>query len=435
MSPRAKKIVFKLVLVLLVCLMVEGQSWLMFGMVTGERYSGERVAAMKAAVVGASTSMSTSTSELGGGASRRVLHPYLGYVYPPGSVPRDLSLKRPVPMDPARCKVNAHGFFSTAEFLGPRSDDEVRVIITGGSVANIFYCIAREELAQELGKQAQFAGKRISFVGLAFEGYKQPQQLLALAYYLSQGGVADLLVSIDGFNEVAVNEEAYPYFPGHWTALSGSISDRAQLAQVGRIEAYRQWRRDLARRAAGVTFSVTADLLWALGDRILQGKSKAAALRLSELTGKRQAHDFRRDGPAVKLSAGQRIQAGARAWFRSTAQMARLARSVGIQSYHFLQPSLHLPGAKPYSDEEKTLARVGAAKYGPPTLNGYPLLRELGDRLKRSGVRFVDLSGLFSQASQTLYVDECCHFNPEGNRLLAGAVAGAIAEDSRAATP
>ena len=40
---------------------------------------------------------------------------------------------------------------------------------------------------------------------LSHEGYKQPQQLLVPTYFLSIGQVFDLVVNIDGFNEVALS--------------------------------------------------------------------------------------------------------------------------------------------------------------------------------------------------------------------------------------
>ena len=43
------------------------------------------------------------------------------------------------------------------------------------------------------------------FVNLALFGYKQPQQLTTLAYLMSIGGQFDLVLNIDGFNEVAAS--------------------------------------------------------------------------------------------------------------------------------------------------------------------------------------------------------------------------------------
>ena len=40
---------------------------------------------------------------------------------------------------------------------------------------------------------------------MAHEGYKQPQQALVLAYFLSIGQPFDLVINIDGLNEVALS--------------------------------------------------------------------------------------------------------------------------------------------------------------------------------------------------------------------------------------
>jgi hypothetical protein len=45
-------------------------------------------------------------------------------------------------------------------------------------------------------------------------------------------------------------------------------------------------------------------------------------------------------------------------------------------------------------------------------------------------VRFHDLSRVFAEVEEPLYVDDCCHFNRQGNRLLADAVVAAIRDGS-----
>ena len=57
---------------------------------------------------------------------------------------------------------------------------------------------------------------------------------------------------------------------------------------------------------------------------------------------------------------------------------------------------------------------------------GYPLLRKEGQRLQEQGVAFRDLSGVFRERTETLYVDICCHFNDRGHEILADAIADAI---------
>ena len=265
MSPRSKKITFKLVLLLLVLSMLEGLSCVALRVVSGGA-SSQELEARKAALAG----QDEGEGEQAAQPSERVLHPYLGYVYRPGSSPRNLTLSQPVPFPSSACKVNKHGFFSDETFLlqgGKR--DRVRVIITGGSVANNLYCGFRDALALGLASLPAYSGKKISFIGLAFEGWRQPQQLQALAYYLAQQGQADLMISVDGFNEVANQTRGYTYFPEYWRALAGGIQGRQELGLVGRLEVYRGWRRGLASKMTGVSWPRTLNLFWALGDRLL----------------------------------------------------------------------------------------------------------------------------------------------------------------------
>src|SRR5262249_21658117 len=65
--------------------------------------------------------------------------------------------------------------------------------------------------------------------------------------------------------------------------------------------------------------------------------------------------------------------------------------------------------------------------YRKPVEIGYPYLRAMGASLRRAGVRFEDLTGLFAGESEQIYVDNCCHVNKAGNILLARAIVAAIA--------
>ena len=53
---------------------------------------------------------------------------------------------------------------------------------------------------------------------------------------------------------------------------------------------------------------------------------------------------------------------------------------------------------------------------------GYPQLRKFSRDLQRQGVNYFDLTGIFVDRPETLYIDECCHLNDRGNELLAAAM-------------
>jgi hypothetical protein len=52
----------------------------------------------------------------------------------------------------------------------------------------------------------------------------------------------------------------------------------------------------------------------------------------------------------------------------------------------------------------------------------FPKLVEKGLQMKAPGVAFSDQTQVFSEVTETLYVDPWCHFNEDGNRLLCEAL-------------
>jgi len=113
-------------------------------------------------------------------------------------------------------------------------------------------------------------------------------------------------------------------------------------------------------------------------------------------------------------------------WKRTSLQMHAACNEFGIRYLHLLQPNQYDPGSKTLSAEEKEKAYEAESPYRPVIENGYDQLRAAGVELKEAGVAFYDLSDVFEDVGQTLYVDNCCHFNAEGNKILAKAIAESI---------
>ena len=124
-------------------------------------------------------------------------------------------------------------------------------------------------------------------------------------------------------------------------------------------------------------------------------------------------------------------------WRRSSLQMARLCESLGTPYFHFLQPNQYVPDTKPMDAAEAHVALRDDAPTRRPVESGYPALREAGAALASEGVAFHDLSGVFREVAEPVYVDDCCHLDALGNELLGAAIgrimasAPALAADSR----
>ena len=114
--------------------------------------------------------------------------------------------------------------------------------------------------------------------------------------------------------------------------------------------------------------------------------------------------------------------------------MARLCESNGIPYFHFLQPNQYVPGAKPMGAEERRIAVREDSPMRLPIERGYARLREAGAALAAEGVAFTDLSEVFRSVHERVYLDDCCHLDALGNRLLGAAVGRAMAAAPALAT-
>jgi hypothetical protein len=187
------------------------------------------------------------------------------------------------------------------------------------------------------------------------------------------------------------------------------------------------------RRAAGIfsapplRWSRTAGLAWTLLDRQLA--ARIAAAEASLVAERPRTRDPQAQGP--RLPGGEDVQAGAAAlWQQSSLQMARLCAGLGIPYFHFLQPNQYVPDGKPMGEAERRVAWRAESPFRAGVERGYPRLREAGAALAAQGVAFQDLSGLFRDVPEPLYVDDCCHLDERGNRRLAAAIGSAIATAS-----
>jgi hypothetical protein len=347
-----------------------------------------------------------------------VLHPYLGFVDAP-----------------APGVVSALGFPSPSAVPAKRAPDRVLVAIVGGSVAQGFGVLGAPLLARELAAAPSVAGRSVVVQSFGLGGYKQPQQLLLLGYLLALGGELDVLVNLDGFNEVALHgaenakKGVSPIYPRSWYYRVAGAADREAQALLGRGA----YLAD-AMRANAAFFSL-APLRWSpLGQLAFDLRHRLLSIRSDRL--RTELRERRPSAEPAGGLAGPQLAGGepalyaelAAIWARGSRQLERLSRANGIRYYHFLQPNQY-SDQKPMGADERARAYDEAYPYRPGVVKGYPLLVAEGRRLAAEGVRFTDLSGAFADHPERLYVDPCCHFNAEGHEILARRIAAAILAD------
>lgn len=427
---RPRRFAFGSILALLCWAFVELASILLIRWQDGRWFSPAAFAVERGSIagVGAPGSEMAVPQEI----NLEVLHPFVGFV-----LNSDLNVQEKR-SDWGRLKVTDLGFLRPPEEPAtPRDEGEFRIGIFGGSVAAVFSFNGREALLRGLETSSALAGRKVRVDSFALGGYKQPQQLSALVWMLVVGNRFDVVVNIDGFNELAltVNEnlydKVYPFYPRAWPARVKPATDRRQLEKIGALAFHERRRRDLALQANGLPlgWSPTFNLVWRIRDRVLTATIETARREANEGTVAAAAGYQALGPPFTVTDATAVLDEIAKGWKRSSLLMRELASASGARYYHLLQPNQYVPGSKPFTPEERATAYNDVSGYRPLVEEGYPILQREGEELARAGVRFVDLSMLFRDVSEPLYVDACCHFGQRGNEILGETLAAEIRRD------
>ena len=358
--------------------------------------------------------------------NKEVVHPYLGYV---GDVDGNSNRQRSNLLP-----FNNYGFYDHSDQLPKRGQDRLIVGIVGGSVALGVWDAAQEMISSHLNKIPAYQDRKIIYRCLALGGYKQPQQLMAVNYVLALGGEFDIIINIDGFNEVALHlpengpKGVFPGFPRNWwlriTPLVGKGAPHL-LSEIVFLDVKRQRMAQHYRMLPNYSFFI--NLLWRVRDNDHR-------TRRYQLTG--ELRDYAPD-PSPYVATGPRTAAGmvddvyielAAIWQRCSLQLHRICRANSIHYFHFLQPNQYVTGSKPMSVEERAVAIAENQEYKPGAVAGYPHLIQAGRELLSNGVAYHDLTMIFSKIKEPLYIDNCCHLGDAGNALLGESIGSRIRE-------
>jgi hypothetical protein len=356
-----------------------------------------------------------------GELSADVLHPYFGPIHRPG----------------VRPETNNIGFGSKQAFPYTRANDRQFLIgIFGGSVARAFCDRGAPRLIARLQQQSALAGREIVPLCFSHEGYKQPQQLIVLAYFLSLGQQYDLVVNIDGFNEVALgsrNEErgrdiSMPS-PIHVDPLLNLIDQAtltpARVHALGRISAYKERLnrlRDRMVRNRIAAVHVALDRYY----RFTMNRYQAEVAAYDALPSNPPASSIlmltppvrKRDGPGAVY---EDIASG---WTSASLLMHDLLTARNVRYVHVLQPNQYFT-RRVFTDAEARVALNNNTPFKRSVENGYPLLERSAPALAAKE-EFLDATTAFDREPAVVYEDDCCHYTDRGYEILAELIAGHV---------
>lgn len=318
--------------------------------------------------------------------------------------------------------------------MPPLLDDEQTLVvgIFGGSVAQQVRPAFRAHLDAFLS--AEGIDMLPVVIELAQGGGKQPQQVNALAYMLALGAEFDLVVNLDGHNDIAaphynIRRGVFPSFPHLWDKRVGATAaDRSRLGSMVLLRRDQQRLKALSEGVLGLSATVGSFI------RHRFESMETEILHANEaLLEEMGSYDVESHGPRwgwVRRHYEADVEEEVRdlavgVWHESSLLMATLSAAAGADYFHFLQPSQYIAGAKVLTAEELSTA------YLPGSLQSiyaatYPMLAQRGEALREAGVRFFDLTRTFADVAETIYIDTCCHVNQRGNELLAARMLDAV---------
>lgn len=347
-----------------------------------------------------------------------ILHPYLGFV-----------------------GVEQEGFnefhFPGISPITKKSDNDLNVVLMGGSVARELYVNSGERIRQKLGSSDKYKNKNIKLVVLALSGFKQPQQLLALNYFMALGAGYDIVVNLDGFNEVVLPYadnlpfHVFPSYPRHWNIYSRKKLDSRSTLLLGKQAVVKDKRNNYKRSFSNSTlnYSNFALFIWKVIDNNFRNKIFEQEAEFRQMITNNPS-DYQSTGIYTNINdTASFFDDQAELWKNCSQQIAFLSEKTSFEYYHFLQPNQYVDGSKEFTKEELDIAiETGPFPYRDAAQMGYPLLVEKGRQLTENGVDFTDLTQIFKNETKTVYSDKCCHFNQLGYNQIADRITEKILE-------
>jgi hypothetical protein len=339
------------------------------------------------------------------------LHPYFGFMNPPN--------------------------YTRLPFT-KTSKDQFIVGIFGGSVAQQFcdYEFKNRVVAKMLQSLPGFQNKEIVLLKFANQAHKQPQQLLTLNYFLAVGQELDMVIHIDGFNEVALsylNNKAgtdvsmpndYIYSP--LIALANKDFSTEQLELTLEVLQLKDGLLNTLDRLGECRLATCYMLRWAQA-RYLVSQYRGKQETLSQLKtaeGKDSLIYLKRiERPLDDPEALERI---VDLWFKSSLGMNELLAARKIPYFEFIQPNQYYSTNRQFSVDEQKIAFDDKSQYKEGTVKGYPKLLARVSSLQAAGVKVFNAVNVFDETRDIVYRDNCCHYNDPGNDILSRYVGQSI---------
>lgn len=438
-----KKTFFYLTILVINYLFIEAMSYGLYRFKYGD-YSQNKLQKERLETINSIQSGPVFTGELESNAqenrkSREILHPYAGYSN------QAISLKPSCNQDAESIECFTRQKMADDLPMPKKAEGVLNVALLGGSVAvGTVNGTPYQTYQKLLSGLPEYKDYKVNLHVMAAGGYKQPQPLMMLNYFYSLGAEYDIVIALDGFNEIAIASSEFkwnkihPIFPRSW---SGRVNDsiNPELLKLT-AKKFQENESHLAKTTfmSGSFFakSVTLNLLWKLFDNRYHAKIANLNQKIANLSNVEdtpRSLQYEKLGPDYLFKDWATLAMdSAKIWKNSTYATHGLVASQGAKFFQFIQPNQYIDGAKPeMSANERRIAFTKATDgsyggYGGWYRIGYPFLKKYQAELQAKGVNSTDLTFLYKDEPGDIYIDNCCHVNSKGSFKIVEAIVKTI---------
>ena len=360
-------------------------------------------------------------------------HPFFGFIQKPSADFRP------------GFKVNNYGFISPYDYPFKKTKkNQFFIGVFGGSVASDYaiFQVQNKILPKYLKQLPGLKDKEFIILSFATGGYKQPQQLLILNYFLALGQELDMVVNIDGFNEVALSnlnnknkiDLAMPsvqHIQPLTNLANNSLSIKAMKATV-RIQENKAKINQALTTLQNCTLAA-CDAFTSVYVQNLVNNYKTDVIKFEKERTKQQ------DGGSViyintnksVLQDSVAFEQMAQNWAKSSIFMHKVLSASNVPYFQVLQPNQYYQTKRVFGEAEKQIAFHQETPYAKAVELGYPALFKKFPNLAKNHIDILNGVKVFDKTKDAVYVDSCCHYNKAGEVIFSNYVGSYILESLR----
>ena len=362
-------------------------------------------------------------------------HPFFGFI------------QNPRPDFRPGFKVNNYGFISPYDYPFKKFKKNQFVIgIFGGSVASDFsiFQVQNKILPEYLKQVPGLQDKEFVILSFATGGYKQPQQLLILNYFLALGQELDLVINIDGFNEVALSNlnnknqinlamPSIQHISPLTSLANNSLSVKAMQATI-RIKENKT-RINEGLESLQHCSLAACDALTSVYVQNLVNNYRKDIIAFEKERSKKQKDD---EESVIYINKNKSILEDSAAfeqmswnWAKSSIFMHKILSASNVPYFHVLQPNQYYQTKRVFGEAEKRIAFNKETPYAKAVELGYPAILGKFPNLQKNNINILNGVKVFDKTKDAVYVDSCCHYNKAGEVIFSNYVGSSILESLR----